>query len=261
MSHCMYMHNDMQSDGTVVPPDLKGPVMENFTDNTTPTARPLGFWLRAVDGLLAREFAAAFETEGITRRDWRILNLLGGDVVSPELAARLERVGGKKLRRLVERGWVAGEPGAWTLTEEGRAAKARLGESVAGIRSRVAGAVSNEDFATTLASLEAIARELGWNPDERMPRGHGRGFGRRGFGPRGFDHGRGRPGFGHGRPGFSHGRPGFGPHAECAGGSASHGHCEHGHRGHGHAPHGHAERAFERGFDAGFSRGAASRDA
>ncbi|MBZ6370760.1 MAG: hypothetical protein LBE44_02405 [Microbacterium hominis] len=121
--------------------------------------------------------------------------MLGGDVVSPELSARLERGGGKKLRRLIERGWVAGEPGAWTLTDEGR-----------------------------------------------------------GFGPRGFDHG-------HGRPGFGHGRPGFGPHGERAGESASHGHCEHGHRGHGHEPHRHADRAFERGFNAGFSRGAASRDA
>ncbi|WP_447943787.1 MarR family winged helix-turn-helix transcriptional regulator [Microbacterium aurum] len=227
--------------------------MENVTDTTTP-ARPLGFWLRTVDGLLAREFATAFETEGISRRDWRILNVLGGDVVSPDLSARLERGGGKKLRRLIERGWVAGEPGAWTLTDEGRTARERLGESVAGIRSRIAGAVSDEDFATTLASLEAIARELGWNPEERLPRGHGRGFGRRGFGPPGFDHG-------HGRPGFGHGRPGFGPHGERAGESASHGHCEHGHRGHGHGPHRHAEHAFERGFDAGFSRGAASRDA
>jgi hypothetical protein len=38
--------------------------------------------------------------------------------------------------------------------------------------------VSPEDFATTLASLEAIARTLGWSEDddERMPLRHGRGF-------------------------------------------------------------------------------------
>jgi DNA-binding PadR family transcriptional regulator len=56
-----------------------------------------------------------------------------------------------------------------------------------------------------MASLEAIARELGWDESEPMP-GFGRGFGRdfgRGFGP-GF--GPGGPGFG--GPGF--GGPGFG---------------------------------------------------
>lgn len=220
--------------------------MENHTDTApkSPSSRPFGYWLRAVDGLIAREFAAAFEAEGVTRRDWRILSLLSGDVVAPELTARLERHGGKKLRGLIERGWVAQNDGIWTLTDEGRAAHARLGDVVAGIRAKVAGAVSDDDFATTQASLEMIARELGWNPDERMPRA----FDRPGFGPgwRGF----GRPGFGPGA-GFGHGfRPGFGPAF-----GAGHGHGHAGASEHGYGP------AYERGFDAGFSRGAASRDA
>ncbi len=244
--------------------------MENHTDTTpeSPTIRPFGYWLRAVDGLIAREFAAAFDAEGVTRRDWRILSLLSGDVVAPELTARLERHGGKKLRGLIERGWVAQNDGTWTLTDEGRAAHARLGDVVGGIRATVAGAVTDEDFATTLASLEKIARELGWNPDERMPRAFGRpGFGpaRRGHG-HGFGHGFGRrgqfgPGFG---PQFG---PGFGPQVGPVFG-AGHPGFGPGH-GHGFAPgrgpaiapeHGYGP-AYERGFDAGFSRGAASRDA
>lgn len=58
--------------------------------------------------------------------------------------------------------------------------------------------ISDEDYATTMATLEAMARNLGWTEDDEQ-----------GFGPR-FD---GRRGFG--RP-FG---PGFGPHR--------------GHRGHG----------------------------
>lgn len=198
---------------------------ENITSEHT--SRPFGFWLRTVDGLLARRFEAAFEAEGITRRDGRILTLLAGDAVDPERAARLQRGGGKKLGALRERGWVAETDGAWTLTDEGRAAQARLADAVSGIRSTVSGSVSEEDFATTLATLESIARELGWDPSERMPQG----FGHRGrFGGRGFGHGRGR-GFGGGRIGFG----GFDPR-------------------HSVSPHG--ERAYERGFDAGFSRGA-----
>ena len=178
-----------------------------------------------------------------------LLNAVSGDVDAPGFAERLARKG-KRLRGLEERGWVeeAGD-GTWTLTDEGRAAKERLGAVVDGIRSRVAGAVSPEDFATTLASLEAIARELGWDENEGGWAGFGRGFGRgrglgRGFGPRL------RPGFGPGlrprhhqasaraRHGF---RPGFGPGAsstrcmtEGAGTPPHHRHGDHGHGGHGH---------------------------
>lgn len=214
---------------------------DDAADAGVPTERrPLGFWLRTVDSLLSREFAEAFQDAGIDRRDWMLLNALSGEVELPAFAERFVRRG-KRLRRLEERGWaVENGDGAWALTDEGRAARDELSEVVDGIRSRVAGAVSPEEYATTMASLEAIARELGWEEGRRMPRG---GFGRRGgfgpgFGPRG--------GSGHGG-GFG---PGFAPDPH---------HCAHPHAGHGapghRGPHHHGERAYERGFDAGFARG------
>jgi len=220
------------------------------TESSTPSPRPLGFWLRVVDRLIEREFESAIEDEGVTRRDWRQLNLLADDTVAPECSARLRRSSGAKLASLVRRRWIVKTVDGWTLTDDGRDAHERLGGVVTGIREKVAGAVSDQDFATTLASLEAIARGLGWDPSERAPRSGRHGFGRRGFadvGVRGaFGHGPGpREGFGlrddhhhHGE----HGLPG----------------CEHGGRrphwgGRGHADRG--ERAFERGFDAGFARG------
>lgn len=255
------------------------------TDTAVPgERRPLGYWLRALDALLTREFAAAFESEGASRRDWMLLNVLSGDVDAPGAAARLAR-GGKRLRRLEELGWAEEQgDGTWALTDDGRAARERLAAVVDGIRARVAGAVSPEDFATTMASLEAIARELGWDEASGYPRGRGfrpwgRGFG----GPRPF-----RPeirfgwgpnlhhGFAPGRPGadprhgawhaahadgsFDDGCPGHGPHSRH-GHAGPHGHGEHHGHGdhHGHGPHGHhghgrrkAERAYERGFAAGF---------
>lgn len=203
------------------------------TASETPTSDslPIGFWLRTVDALITREFAEALSAEGVTRREWMLLNALAGDI-DPALAERLARRP-KRMRGLEARGWAEERgDGTWVLTDEGRAAKERLGAAVDGIRSRVAGAVSPEDFATTRASLESIARELGW--DENDParafeaRGFARGFGRgfrawagEGYGP-GFRPGFGpgfRPGFGPGfRPGFDRGagfgpgfRPGFGP--------------------------------------------------
>lgn len=261
---------------------------ENEPAGTPTERRPLGYWLRVVDSLITREFAAAFEREGITRRDWMLLNILSGDVEAPGFAERLARKG-KRLRRLEDLGWAEEQGvGTWTLTDAGREAKERLGDVVSGIRSRVAGAVSPEDYATTMASLEAIARELGWDETGDFPRGGGWGrrgrFGgprpfrpdiRFGFGPNlhhGFEPGRpGRPGTdphhgashgearrGHGPEAWSgHGREDEGCHGHHGRGGFGHhgyGHHGYGHRGHGHGHHGHggSETAYERGFVAGF---------
>lgn len=205
------------------------------------STRPLGFWLRAVDRLLTREFAAALDSEGVGRREWMILNLIDGTVEAPQLAERIRR--SKKVRSLVERGWVEDVDGEWRLTDDGRAAKARLTEVVDGLRSRVTAAVGPEAFATTLASLETIARELGFD-DERMPFGpRGRhGHPRGGFGPgRGFRPGFGR-GFGPHRPDDATGEPhfdeeGFGPRGFGPRGFGRHGFDPRGFRPRGFGPH------------------------
>lgn len=230
-------------------------------DRPTPPL-PLGYWLRAVDAMITREFADALAAEDVDRRDWMLLNAVSGDVDVPGwLASRIQGRGGKRLRALADRGWIARTEDAWTLTDEGRAAKARLAGIVDGIRERVSGAVTADDYATMTASLEAIARELGWDESERMPR-HGRGHGRRGFGPgREFGPGRGfGPAFGpsFGRafgPSFGPGvGPAFGPDFDPRAGH--HGERERcgprEHRRGDHRGERHAERAFEHGFDAGF---------
>ncbi|WP_200847202.1 MarR family winged helix-turn-helix transcriptional regulator [Microbacterium sp. 18062] len=230
--------------------------MEDDTNN--PRSRPLGYWLRTVDDLISARFAEALATEEIGRREWILLTLVSGDVDAPGAAERLARHG-KKLRSLRDRGWIAEVDGAWTLTDEGRAAKDRLAEKIAEVRDEVAAAVSPEDLATTLASLEAIARRLGGDGIDargfgghgRRGRGRGRGhrhghdFERHGFGP-GF-----RAGFG---PGFQPGSgPGFRPGAdvdprdadEAGCGHDRHGHGHgHDHDGHGHGHHGRPARGF-----------------
>jgi len=245
-------------------------------DASLPTGkRPLGYWLRAVDGLLTREFATALETEGISRREWMLLNVLSGDIDAPELRERLARKG-KRLRGLEERGWAEEQgDGTWVLTDLGRAEKERLGGIVDGIRARVVAAVGDDEaYAALTGSLEAVAREFGW--DEKATgreRGFG-GFGRPGFGPGfrpafgpGFGGGFG-PGFGrrrrsfdtdvhdgHGRHGgFAHGRPGHpaerfdepmrgygdeGCHGDHPHAGHRHGHV---HEGQGHPHGGHGER-------------------
>ncbi|MBS0023711.1 MarR family winged helix-turn-helix transcriptional regulator [Microbacterium paraoxydans] len=263
--------------------------MTTTTDTPgTPQSRPFGYWLKAVDRLMAAEFAAAFDGEGITRRDWRLLNVVDGT------ADHDRPLNPHKLHRLIDRGWVTADGEGWALTDDGRAAKERLGALVDGIRAKVVDAVPAEDLDTTLASLEAIARAFGWEEGtplprtHRDPRGHRhrRGFGfpgpfgRHDFGPRSFaEHGSGPRSFGHGfgehgfdrhgldgrddhGRGHDHGRGGFGHGHDPRGFDERHGHaapegpCGHGHRhGHGRPGERRARHAFERGFDAGFQRG------
>ncbi len=232
--------------------------------------RPLGFWLHAVDALLHRAFADALADEDVSRREWMLLNAVDAPETLPWLAERLARRSGR-VRRLRDRGWIAEAADGWTLTDDGRAAKERLDGLVDGIRQRVAGAVSPEDFAVTLASLEAIATELGGVDD--LPRGrrrhghHGHHGHRRRFGD--------AAGVGHPHDDGPHHGHGFGPH-RGHGAGRRHGHGFGPHRGHGFAPHGeghccdrhgHAgpapedDTAFERGFTAGFAQGRAAASA
>lgn len=191
-----------------------------------PAPRPIGYWLRVVDRELDDAMLELFADEGITRRDWRRLNVIAGTVDDARLRGKIA-AHPERLAPLVERGWVTDEPGAPRLTEEGEASYAALLERVTALRSRVAGAVTPEDFQTTLASLEAIARELGWSEGERMPRRGRRGEGSRGrgYGHRHGEHGRGhehREHHEHRRP--ARGEVGHGSHGVHPGRSAGHGH-------------------------------------
>ncbi|QTX03367.1 MarR family winged helix-turn-helix transcriptional regulator [Agromyces archimandritae] len=208
--------------------------------------RPLGALLKRVDRLIRREFDELFAGRGLTRGDWRRLNLIAGLVDDPEAADRLERRP-DRVERLVARGWVAGRPGERRLTDDGRTALDELTGQVSGLRARIAGTVSDEDFRTTLRTLASIADELG-----------GADAGSRPDRPRRGHHGRGRRGrrFRGGYapvPGFGP-EPWFGP----APGACGHGHqgrafqgrepyagCEHPHH-HGHPHHEHPHGADRR---------------
>lgn len=225
------------------------------TINPDENSRPFGFWLKAADRLMAAEFASAFESEGITRREWRLLNVIDGTV--PAARVKNDRpLPAHKLSRLIELGWVTDAGGTWTLTDEGRTAKERLGGIVDGIRAKVTAAVPADDLATTMATLEQLARAFGWDESTPLPRGRGR----RGFGHEGH-------GFGH----EGHGAPESDGHEHCRHGERPFAHgADHGHRGghHAHEIHAHrghrrgrahfarfAQGSYERGFDAGFTRG------
>lgn len=133
--------------------------MKNDTDDT----RPFGYWITAVDRLLRAEFTTVFEDEGVTRRDWRMLNRIDGTVPSGDGRALTAH----RLRRLIELDWVRRTADGWELTEAGALAKQRLAVAV---DECVAGALSAEEYATMTAALEKVARAFGWAEDRSLPR-------------------------------------------------------------------------------------------
>ncbi|WP_434969487.1 hypothetical protein [Microbacterium sp. bgisy207] len=221
---------------------------EEHNEETSPAGdRPLGYWLRLVDMLITREFGTRLAGFGADRRDWMLLNIIDGTHAWARTAP------GKRMGRLEKRGWIEQNgSGEWSLTDAGREMKERLAEAVSGIRERVSSAVSPADYATTIASLQAIARELGGDDVDDID--DLAGFGRFGRGRSGRPFG---PGFG---PGFGRGfgsglRSGFGPAFEPDPDYAPHCRACRGRGKRGNSGHRHDERAYERGFDAGYARG------
>lgn len=231
---------------------------------------PLGAWLRLVDRLIDREFAAAFDGEDVTRRDWMLLNAVAGTVEEPGIGRRLA-AGGKRITRLADRGWITQDGDDWTLTDTGRAAFDRLSEKVDTVRAKVAGALSDDEFAHLKTSLAKVARGLGWDETQPMPRGRGRKRRERGAGWGPYGHGHGFGGYGHEFGERRHGRHermrrAFAARAECehdvgpdrGGFSPGYGFrgrdaFERHHRVHGGGKR--AARTYERAFERGFSAG------
>src|SRR5690606_7895822 len=135
------------------------------------TQRPIGFWLKLVDRLIDERFAAIIEEHGVTRRQWQLMGVItGGGATAEQLDAALapfltaggDETSADHLAELVESDWVVVDVDRYALTERGDTAYARLGTIVEGLRSTIAEGLSDAEYASTVASLERMARNLGY---------------------------------------------------------------------------------------------------
>jgi DNA-binding MarR family transcriptional regulator len=136
--------------------------------------RPIGFWLRLVDRLLEERFAEVLEEHGITRGQWQLLNVVsrGGGAtaeaveraVAPFTSADGEPVS-SQLAELIESGWVGLGGTEYRLTKRGEVAHDRLAEVIGELRAHSTEGISSDDYASTLATLERMARNLGWSDE------------------------------------------------------------------------------------------------
>lgn len=134
--------------------------------------RPLGFWLKLVDSLIDEHFAATLEEHGVTRRQWQLLNLLEQrpaaekeliEALAPFFVSADEPPSVKEhVAELAESGWITFDGEMYSITERGHTSFTKLSELVESIRNRCSEGLSAEQYTTTLASLEQMAKNLGW---------------------------------------------------------------------------------------------------
>lgn len=136
------------------------------------TPRPIGYWLKLVDRLIDEQFASTLEEHGVTRRQWQLLNVLSREpatveqldaAVAPFLVAHDDESSLDHLTELIDSAWVDATPTGYELTDRGRSAFERLAEVVATQRTIVADGITPEQYEQTVAVLERMARNLGWD--------------------------------------------------------------------------------------------------
>lgn len=136
------------------------------------TPRPIGYWLKLVDRLIDEQFASTLEEHGVTRRQWQLLNVLSREpataeqldaAVAPFLSADDGESSVDHLTELIESGWVDATATGYDITDRGRGAFERLAEVVAAQRTVMAEGLSPDDYARTVAALERMARNLGYD--------------------------------------------------------------------------------------------------
>jgi hypothetical protein len=126
--------------------------------------RPLGYWIDAVGHGLARNLERPLAAAGIDRTAWRVMTVLErGEVNGTELTAALppdETEIVRPLSLLADLRWADASDGRWRLTTTGRVAHERILLGVSEVRAAVTVGIPPEDYATTLATLEQIVRNL-----------------------------------------------------------------------------------------------------
>ena len=132
-------------------------------------SRPVGYWLKLVDGLLESGLDDELAHADLTRRAWQVLNVVrDGPVHEAGVVAALEpfgvRAGAAELAELVAGGLVEQTAGGYVLSARGVSVHDDVSNRVTEFRTRVADGISAEEYGTTLATLERMARNLGWSP-------------------------------------------------------------------------------------------------
>lgn len=132
--------------------------------------RPIGFWLKLVDTLLDERLADTLGDQGLSRRDWQVLNVVrAGANDMAAIAYQLRPFLGtgdadatSAVDRLRRRGWLIIDAAGVRLAPDREAAFASLARLVGSARRAAVAGVEPAEYVAALSVLERIAHNLGW---------------------------------------------------------------------------------------------------
>jgi DNA-binding MarR family transcriptional regulator len=132
--------------------------------------KPIGYWLKHLNGLIEADFERVLSGSGLVRRHWQALNSLAeGPRSAGELTAALRPFWGEGaitldevLDGLERRGWAVreGAEGPYALTPLGTEGHAAVAERIGEARRRITGGVSDEEYLATVGVLRRMAENL-----------------------------------------------------------------------------------------------------
>jgi hypothetical protein len=131
--------------------------------------RPIGYWLKHLDGLIEEHFERTLAGEGVTRRQWQALNTLHQrPCTRAEIAEALKPflvddpgADRRVIDELMGRGWVRqGAGGLLALTPAAAGAHAGLLERVQATRQLLVRGVTQEEYLAAIDVLRRMAENL-----------------------------------------------------------------------------------------------------
>ncbi|MEO5928580.1 MAG: hypothetical protein ABIR47_01495 [Candidatus Kapaibacterium sp.] len=129
--------------------------------------KPIGYWVKLTDNALTLRMNEMFGAHGITRIDWQILNIIGGESIASEsylLGTMRMHTDDETLRDAIEKlialEWVNRAGNGYSLTEEGRKQFDTIGSANKKFREMTAEGISPDDYQTTIAVLQRIIANL-----------------------------------------------------------------------------------------------------
>lgn len=141
------------------------------------TNRPIGYWLKHLDGLLERAFDHVLARHGVRRRHWQVLDTLrAGPMTRAEItetllpfwvAAAVTQT--DVVDDLVRRGWASYDEVVYALTPEGETAHAAVEAEVAALRRLLVEGFSPREYQVVVDALARMAANLerALDPDRR----------------------------------------------------------------------------------------------
>jgi DNA-binding MarR family transcriptional regulator len=123
---------------------------------------PIGWWVKHLDRTLEDALDRAVAVEGVSRRQWQMLNLAAENgelsMMAPFFADPAEA--DAPVAGLVDRGWIRRHGQRLELTPDGSLARDRLSIVVRGQRQRIMDGIEPTEYAATVDVLRRMAENV-----------------------------------------------------------------------------------------------------